>query len=93
MTADAFGRFGLLMLLALSMPSIAAAEDLEPLDADFLVYLAELEGDGDDWTIVESPASESTATSKPVATDRPREKPSSSARTEIEGDAATESKP
>lgn len=29
-----------------------AAEDEEQLDADFLEYLANLEGDDDDWTLV-----------------------------------------
>jgi hypothetical protein len=30
-----------------------SADDLESLDEDFLSYLAEFEGDDDDWTIVE----------------------------------------
>ena len=29
---------------------VARAEDLEPLDAEFLEYLAALEGDDGDWT-------------------------------------------
>lgn len=32
-----------------------AAEDVEQLDADFLEYLAQLEGDDDDWTLVAQP--------------------------------------
>jgi hypothetical protein len=43
---------------------VCAADELESLDADFLAYLAELEGDEDDWTIVEPPAN---AAAKPAA--------------------------
>jgi hypothetical protein len=52
-------------ILPLLLWSIAwtatAAEELESLDEDFLSYLAELENDEDDWTIVE-PASAPTST-------------------------------
>lgn len=47
------------MIRALSMGVLAllsvtthAAEDTEPLDAEFLEYLGTLEGDDDDWTLV-----------------------------------------
>jgi hypothetical protein len=43
-------------------PFAHAGDDLESLDADFLSYLAEFEGEDDDWTIVEPPSS-----AKPVA--------------------------
>jgi hypothetical protein len=49
-----------------ALASIAyATEDLESLDGDFLTYLAELEGEGDDWTIVEPP---SASPAKPTPT-------------------------
>ena len=38
--------FGLLSAAA------PAAEELEQLDAEFLEYLAHLEGDDDDWTLI-----------------------------------------
>jgi hypothetical protein len=39
-------------VLALLSATAPAAEDAEQLDADFLEYLAHLEGDDDDWTLV-----------------------------------------
>ena len=41
-----------LVLLAAAVP---AAEESEQLDAEFLEYLAHLEGDDDDWTLVAPP--------------------------------------
>jgi len=38
-----------LLLLSLTAP---AADQIEPLDGDFLDYLANLEGDDDDWTLL-----------------------------------------
>ncbi len=39
-------------VFALLSATALAAEEAEPLDADFLEYLANLEGDDDDWTLV-----------------------------------------
>ena len=39
------------ILVLLSAVAVAAEEE-EQLDADFLEYLANLEGDDDDWTLV-----------------------------------------
>lgn len=39
-------------VLALLSATAPAAEEVEQLDADFLEYLANLEGDDDDWTLV-----------------------------------------
>jgi hypothetical protein len=48
------------VLLLLLSAAVESAEESEPLDAEFLEYLAQLEGDDDDWTLVvaaeESPA-------------------------------------
>lgn len=43
---------GLLVLWSAVAP---AAEEVEQLDAEFLEYLAHLEGDDDDWTLVAQP--------------------------------------
>ena len=43
---------GVLVLLSALAP---AADDSEQLDADFLEYLAHMEGDDDDWTLVAPP--------------------------------------
>jgi len=39
-------------VLALLSATTLAAEEVEQLDADFLEYLAHLEGDDDDWTLM-----------------------------------------
>jgi hypothetical protein len=39
-------------VLALLSADAPAADDTEQLDAEFLEYLATLEGDDDDWTLV-----------------------------------------
>ena len=59
-----------------------AADDLETLDADFLSYLAELEGEDDDWTIVElppakqpAPAATSQAPAQPATADAAKKSP------------------
>jgi hypothetical protein len=39
-------------VFALLSATALAAEEAEQLDADFLEYLANLEGDDDDWTLV-----------------------------------------
>ena len=51
--------------------SVRAADEIESLDADFLAYLADLESDEDDWTIVETPA----AVSKPQPAKQPKDSP------------------
>jgi hypothetical protein len=40
---------GVLLLLSLTA---LAADPIEPLDGDFLDYLANMEGDDDDWTLL-----------------------------------------
>jgi hypothetical protein len=51
-----------MLLLLCSAGDPMAADDIESLDEDFLAYLAEFEGDDDDWTIVETaPAARSPA--------------------------------
>jgi hypothetical protein len=44
-----------------------SADELESLDEDFLSYLAEFEGDEDDWTIVEQRQAKTSASAKPSA--------------------------
>ena len=57
------------LLLASSVSWTAhAADDLESLDEDFLSYLAEFEGDEDDWTIVEPAPAKTPIVAKPVQT-------------------------
>lgn len=47
---------------------LAADDADQTLDADFLSYLAEMETEEDDWTILESPAARQPApASKPTA--------------------------
>ncbi|WP_129641216.1 hypothetical protein [Peristeroidobacter agariperforans] len=46
------------LLLAVSMLTgmlTHAADEIEPLDADFLDYLANLEADDDNWTLLDDP--------------------------------------
>jgi hypothetical protein len=67
--------------LAVALCSIAAmgfaADELESLDADFLAYLAEYEGDEDDWTAV---AAIAARTAKPApAAKAPSAPPTASA--------------
>ena len=45
-------RWLLLGCFALLSGAAPAAEQTEQLDADFLEYLADLEGDDDDWTLM-----------------------------------------
>lgn len=46
-----------------------ATDELEPLDADFLEYLANLEADDDNWTLLDEPDS------KPASQDSESEPP------------------
>lgn len=58
------------LLLASSVSWTAhAADDLESLDEDFLSYLAEFEGDEDDWTIVEQTPAKAPVAAKPAQPD------------------------
>jgi len=50
-----------LVMLLCSIGLCAATDDIESLDEDFLAYLAEFEGDDDDWTIVEAPVTPAPA--------------------------------
>ena len=72
-----------MLALALTLTSWTArsAEKIESLDEDFLSYLAEFEGDEDDWTIVEpvtakTPSKPTVDANKPPAKNTPvRPKP------------------
>lgn len=50
-----------------------AADEIEPLDAAFLEYLANLEADDDNWTLLDDPDSEPA--SKDPENEQPAEKP------------------
>lgn len=57
-----------------------AADEIEPLDADFLEYLANLEADDDNWTLLDDgmdrePASNHSETEQPA--ERPAARKSS----------------
>lgn len=66
------------LMLALALTFVAsttrAAEKLESLDEDFLAYLAEYEGEEDDWTIVEPVTAKAPAAkpAKPVKQPPPK---------------------
>jgi hypothetical protein len=49
-----------------------AAEDIEPLEADFLEYLANLEADEDNWTLLGEPDREPV--SKEIENEQPAKK-------------------
>jgi hypothetical protein len=69
----------LVVLLWSASWTASSADELDPLDADFLAYLAEFEGDEDDWTIVEPTTTATKAAAKPDAkAQRPSEKPAAS---------------
>jgi hypothetical protein len=63
----------LMLALTLTLAAFVAgsAEKLESLDEDFLSYLAEFEGDEDDWTIVEPVTAKTPPAAKP-ANDAPK---------------------
>jgi hypothetical protein len=67
-----------LALLSLALCSLAARADekIEPIDAEFLEYLAELEGAEDDWTVVEREEPR-----KKAAAAKPSEPPKAQAKT------------
>lgn len=53
-----------------------AADDLEqPLDADFLAYLAEMESEDDDWTIVAPVTAKQPPPAQPAKTDSAKQSP------------------
>lgn len=52
MPADAMNRWLSAGVLVLLSTAASAAEEPEHLDADFLEYLAQLEGEDDDWTLI-----------------------------------------
>jgi hypothetical protein len=58
-----------LVVLSTALP---AAEDAEQLDAEFLEYLAQLEGDDDDWTLVAAAKEAQTAPRKDAETTAPK---------------------
>jgi hypothetical protein len=67
-------------VFALLGATALAAEEVEQLDADFLEYLAHLEGDDDDWTLVaqaeEAPAKpRKDSESQPPKPSRQADKP------------------
>jgi hypothetical protein len=62
------------------MPCAAlAAEKLAPLDAEFLEYLEDLEGDEEDWTLFEEKKPPPPPPPKPKATDKPAKEAAPSA--------------
>jgi len=65
----------LVVLLWSASWTASSADELDPLDADFLAYLAEFEGDEDDWTIVEPPTTPAAAQPVDPEAQRPSEKP------------------
>ena len=58
--------------LALLSVVAPAAEQTEHLDAEFLEYLAHLEGDEDDWTLVAEPDEARSPPGKDAASKRPK---------------------
>jgi hypothetical protein len=58
-----------LVFLSVAAP---AAEKTEQLDAEFLEYLANLEGDDDDWTLIAQADETTTAAQKDAATKPPK---------------------
>lgn len=68
-------RLRLALALLLMASVVSSAEKLESLDEDFLAYLAEFEGDEDDWTIVEPVTATTPAKPANEATKPPAKKP------------------
>lgn len=58
------------MLIGAAAP---AADEFEPLDADFLEYLANLEADDDNWTLLDDP--DRQPASRDSENEPPAEKP------------------
>ncbi len=61
-------RAALMTVLLLLSLSGRAADEIEPLEGAFLDYLANLEADGDDWTLLanaEDPTPPPPSTAKP----------------------------
>lgn len=62
----------------------AVPEENEPLDGAFLEYLANLEGDGDDWTLLteaeEDPAEAQAKPAKPTQPSKEAAKPAEEER-------------
>ena len=75
----------LILTACVMATSVFAAEDLESLDADFLAYLAELEGDEDDWTIVETPAKSEPSKKLEPSTSKSATKPPESKSDDTDG--------
>lgn len=59
-------RLMLALALTLAASVAGSAEKLESLNEDFLAYLAEFEGDEDDWTIVEPVDAKAQSPAKPA---------------------------
>ena len=59
-----------------------AADEIEPLDVEFLDYLANMEGDDDDWTLL--------ATEQPGVSSEPASKPATREATEEAAQTAVE---
>lgn len=61
-------------LLTLSLP-LPAADEIEPLDADFLEYLANMEREDDDWTLLaDAEERQRTSTDQAAAQAQPAKK-------------------
>jgi hypothetical protein len=50
-----------------------AADKIEPLDADFLEYLANMESDDDNWTLLDDPDHKPKPVRKPVTREANKE--------------------
>lgn len=67
---------GLLLTLSLPLP---AADEIEPLDGDFLEYLANLERDDDDWTLLADAEDSQQAPSTKTSADAKARQPAKEA--------------
>lgn len=65
-------------LLTLSLP-LPAADEIEPLDADFLDYLANMEREDDDWTLLADAEDRQPAATDKAATEVKAPKPAKEA--------------
>jgi hypothetical protein len=67
-------RPAVMSLLLLAAAGQAAEEEIEPLDGAFLDYLANMEGDTDDWTLLADAAKKPTASEASTAKPAPASK-------------------
>ena len=73
-------------LLLLAAANGRATDEIEPLDAAFLDYLANMEGDDDDWTLLadaaqkQAPPREATPKPPPATNSKEAAKPAADER-------------